>query len=117
MLSFTNIIEDLTKINVSVAIQILFIDFSNEGILQHSERTVMKHILLLVFLFCSHLAAQIPQNSTEPDKCGFPDTTTAEYRLAASGNWGYGYDTLLYDLEQWKKSMYVTVDSCTNASG
>ncbi len=45
------------------------------------------------------------------DPCGFPDTTSLEYRIAASGNWGYGYDTLLYDLAEWKKSTFVIVDS------
>ena len=45
------------------------------------------------------------------DPCGFPDTTTTEYKIAASGNWGYGYDTLLYDLSVWKKNPFVIVDS------
>lgn len=45
------------------------------------------------------------------DPCGFPDTTTMEFKIAASGNWGYGYDTLLYDLGEWKKSPFVVVDS------
>lgn len=45
------------------------------------------------------------------DPCGFPDTTTMEFKIAASGNWGYGYDTLLFDLGEWKKSPFVVVDS------
>ncbi len=45
------------------------------------------------------------------DPCGFPDTTSLEYRIAASGNWGYGYDTLLIDLAEWKKSPFVIIDS------
>ncbi len=72
----------------------------------------MKFISLLsALLLTNFVFAQIPQNFIEPDKCGYPDTTTAEFQIAASGNWGYGFDTLLYDISQWKKSMYVIVDS------
>ncbi len=45
------------------------------------------------------------------DPCGFPDTTSEAYKTAASGNWGYGYDTLLYDLARWKQSPFAAVDS------
>ncbi len=45
------------------------------------------------------------------DPCGYPDTTSLEFKLAASGNWGYGYDTLRYELGQWELSPYAVVDS------
>lgn len=45
------------------------------------------------------------------DPCGFPDTTSLEFNIAASGNWGYGYDTLLLNLSVWKKSPFVILDS------
>lgn len=64
-------------------------------------------ILLLLFAYAAVNAQQIDF----PDPCGIPDTTSMEYRLAASGNWGYGYDTLLYELDEWKKSPFVTIDS------
>jgi len=60
-------------------------------------------------LFVDHANAQTL--APERDACGLPDTTTVEYKKAASIGWGYGYDTLRYDLQQWKKSPFVTVDS------
>jgi len=45
------------------------------------------------------------------DPCGLPDTTSPAYRLAASLNWGYGYDTLRTDIARWSASPFVTVDS------
>lgn len=45
------------------------------------------------------------------DPCGYPDTTSLEYRIAAAANWGYGYTNLLADIDQWKKSPYVTVET------
>ena len=47
----------------------------------------------------------------ELDPCGLPDTNAAGYRLLALTNWGYGYDSLLADLQRWKSSPYVRVDS------
>ncbi|MGE5313098.1 MAG: M14 family zinc carboxypeptidase [Acidobacteriota bacterium] len=44
------------------------------------------------------------------DPCGYADTTTEAFRIAASGNWGYGFDTLLYDIGEWKNSPYVSVE-------
>ena len=45
------------------------------------------------------------------DPCGLPDTTLPAYRLAASLNWGYGYDTLRTDIARWSASPFVHVDS------
>ncbi len=44
------------------------------------------------------------------DPCGLPDTTSPAYRLAASLNWGYGYDSLQADISRWSASPFVTVD-------
>jgi hypothetical protein len=46
-----------------------------------------------------------------PDPCGYPDTTTALYRLQALANWGYGYDSLLADLSRWGESPFVRIDT------
>lgn len=54
-------------------------------------------------------AQERPPSSADP--CGLPNTASMEYRILASGNWGYGYDTLLIDLARWKSSPFVTVDS------
>jgi hypothetical protein len=45
------------------------------------------------------------------DPCGYPDTTSSEYRAAALLNWGYGYDSLKADLKRWSWSPYVQIDS------
>ncbi len=45
------------------------------------------------------------------DPCGVPDTTTAAYRLAATLDWGYGYDSLRADLIRWSASPFVHIDS------
>jgi hypothetical protein len=71
----------------------------------------MTKLLLIVFLSLIAAGNSSAQEVPEQDKCGFPDTTTTAFKLAASGNWGYGYDTLLYDLGEWDKSPFVTVDS------
>ena len=70
-------------------------------------KTFLRTALLILQTVIYSSAQEKPVN----DPCGFPDTTSMEYKIAASGNWGYGYDTLLYDLGQWKKSPFVVVDS------
>jgi len=50
-------------------------------------------------------------SSPDGDPCGLPDTTTAAYRLAASLNWGYGYDSLLADLARWSANPFVHVET------
>jgi hypothetical protein len=52
----------------------------------------------------------LPGN-TAVDPCGYPDTSGAAYKLAALGNWGYGYDSLLADITRWKNSPFVRLDS------
>jgi hypothetical protein len=71
-------------------------------------RTI-RTIFFLLLTAASFAAAQVP--FYEEDPCGPLDTLSEAAKLAASGNWGYGYDTLLYDLTQWKKSPFVTIDS------
>jgi hypothetical protein len=71
----------------------------------------MKYLLSFVIMVLLSAGTSSAQLLPEQDKCGYPDTTSAAYKIAASGNWGYGYDTLLYDLGEWKKNPFVTVDS------
>jgi hypothetical protein len=65
----------------------------------------------MMMMLAAMLHTASSQDLRHIDPCGFPDTTSAEFLIAASGNWGYGYDTLLYDIGEWKKSPFVTVDS------
>jgi hypothetical protein len=68
-------------------------------------------ILALVAQICTagqHGRLPSPRNG---DPCGLPDTASLAYRLAASLNWGYGYDTLRTDIARWSASPFVRVDS------
>ncbi|MHB1051268.1 MAG: M14 family zinc carboxypeptidase [Bacteroidota bacterium] len=67
--------------------------------------------IAIVVQLATVLTAASSQNLQSVDPCGYPDTSTAAFQIAASSNWGYGYDTLLYDIGEWKKSPFVTVDS------
>ncbi len=69
--------------------------------------TLVRYLIFIVIA----VPAVFAQEAQQPDPCGFPDTTSMEFKLAALGNWGYGYDTLKYDLSQWKMSPFAVVDS------
>ncbi len=70
-----------------------------------------KHCLLIPLLLLSYLVKG--QNNFIPksmEKCGVtPSKINAVSR--DSQNWGYGYDSLLADLDLWEESPYVTIDS------
>lgn len=69
---------------------------------------MMKFIILL--LFSKILSGQFLQNQQSNVKCGiFPENDNQIIREYL--NWGYGYDSLLVDLERWNGSPYVTIDS------
>jgi len=64
----------------------------------------MKHVFILNFLFSFTLG------QTVNHKCGIiPEPELILQR--DSQNWGYGYDSLLVDLNRWGESPYVTIDS------
>lgn len=54
-------------------------------------------------------SGQFPDNET--DKCGVDGEMAARMSELLGGNWGYGYDSLLTDLQRWGQSPYVTIDS------
>ena len=69
-----------------------------------------------ILLICAAVMQVRSQHLSLPgnpaaDPCGYPDTTSPAYKLAALGNWGYGYDSLLADITRWKKSPFVRLDS------
>ncbi|MEJ5261538.1 MAG: M14 family zinc carboxypeptidase [Ignavibacterium sp.] len=77
----------------------------------------MKKILLLlslVIISLSTLKSQelqiIQGQSYMMDKCGFMEEDKAN-KLSSSENWGYSYDSLLVDLNLWRQSPYVKIDS------
>ncbi len=45
------------------------------------------------------------------DPCGYPDTSSAQFKSAALLNWGYSYDSLRVDLARWSQSPFVRIDS------
>ena len=45
------------------------------------------------------------------DPCGYPNLLSQEFWKAASGNWGYGFDSLKADLNHWRQSPFVQIDS------
>jgi hypothetical protein len=75
---------------------------------------VRKYLWLLPALLVSGLihAQIIPAGPVIPieDPCGYPDTTSRTYKIAAALNWGYGYDSLLADLNRWRKSPFVRAE-------
>ena len=64
----------------------------------------MKHTIILIFLF------SFAPGQTIYHKCGIIPEHEPELQRE-SHNWGYGYDSLLVDLERWGESPYVTIDS------
>jgi hypothetical protein len=67
-------------------------------------------IIILAFLSVSFAQPLSPLRA-ERDPCGYPDTSAPLYKKAAAAGFGYGYDSLKYDLGLWKKSPFVTIDS------
>ena len=45
------------------------------------------------------------------DKCGYTYGYQPNHSLARTANWGYGYDSLLVDLDRWAESQFVSIDS------
>jgi murein tripeptide amidase MpaA len=73
-------------------------------------RTIVILLAVLCLLSTAPSSAQQPESGQNSE--GFvPDTSSVEYKQLAATGWGYGYDTLRYDLQQWKKSPFATIDS------
>ncbi|MCA9730611.1 MAG: T9SS type A sorting domain-containing protein [Deferribacteres bacterium] len=69
-------------------------------------------IIVLFLLFHSSLLAEVEKKTYAiEDKCGFdPDYAAKTFKILGHA-WGYGYDTLLVDLQRWQECPYVEVDS------
>lgn len=66
--------------------------------------------------FCISLFAQQEVNLAEGvrveyDKCGYYFNDELNFYETSTTNWGYSYDSLLADLEIWRLSPYVKIDS------
>ncbi len=64
---------------------------------------------LFLFSFTSFVFSQTLVQQ-EPDPCGYPDSSMMS-KFVASIGFGYGYDTLKIDLDNWSKSPFVKIDS------
>ena len=79
-------------------------------------KPTLKQILLILFIFTLHseLLSQNKKGSSISfvDKCGYCNPILAKQQLAMLGDhWGYGYDSLLVDLDRWAQSPFVRIDS------
>jgi len=93
----------------------LFVKVLNENPL---VSILLPLLFLMPLLAWSQTAPSLPfsvyplyDESGEPDKCGFDPEQAASLRKSLGDHWGYGYDDLLADLELWRSSPYVTIDS------
>lgn len=75
-------------------------------------------LLISVFFisFTSELLSQNEKNLVQGvfvdyDKCGYYYDEEKNFFTASINNWGYSYDSLLADIEIWKLSPYVKIDS------
>lgn len=73
-------------------------------------------LTLTLIMFCSISFPQQEINivdgvRVEFDKCGYHFNDELNFYETSTNNWGYSYDSLLTDLEIWKMSPYVKVDS------
>ncbi len=69
-------------------------------------------ILLAVFFNTIHYPQEsqlVEGDFVIMDKCGFTSNTGDEFN--SSDNWGYGYDSLLVELNLWGQNPYVIIDS------
>lgn len=72
-------------------------------------KSLFRKLLLLALLFNSF--TPILSQINDIDKCGY-DTSKAQLLKQALGmDWGYGYDSLLADIQTWGQSSYITIDS------
>ena len=71
----------------------------------------MKRIRIKVILTNLAFTTVIYSQIELVDKCGYIYGDQPNHFLARTANWGYGYDSLLVDLERWGESPFVTVDS------
>jgi len=71
----------------------------------------MKSKIYLVFILIFYGTTFAQFQDDEVDKCGY-NTALAKSLLHVLGDhWGYGYDSLLVDLEKWSASPHITIDS------
>ena len=71
----------------------------------------MKNMSIKVIVVTLVFTTIIYPQSEVVDKCGYIYAEQPNHDLARTATWGYGYDSLLVDLERWQESPFVTIDS------
>jgi len=71
----------------------------------------MKRSRILVILANLFFTTIIHPQGELVDKCGYTYGDQPNHSLARTANWGYGYDSLLVDLDRWAESQFVSIDS------
>lgn len=76
----------------------------------------VKNLLIIICFFfilfsATNSYSQINFSGDSVDKCGYSEELALEALRMQGDHWGYGYDSLLVDLESWRQSPYVTIDS------
>jgi hypothetical protein len=59
----------------------------------------------------TNIATSGQEISRERDKCGYNELAALQMAQHLENQWGYGYDSLLTDLDKWAESPWVTIDS------
>ncbi len=83
------------------------------------QRARVSAIMLCCVVAAQGLTAQpltLDLQDVVHDKCGYDEQLAMQQLRQLGDHWGYGYDDLLQDLERWRQSPYVTIDSL-GASG
>lgn len=74
-------------------------------------RVLYLAVILSFSLSYSQSSHETPRFIPVDDPCGY-DPLASQALLATLGpGWGYNYDSLQVDLQQWRQSPYVTIDS------
>jgi hypothetical protein len=81
-----------------------------------TQRFIFINILtIFIIVITSQIKPQeknyVEGNIVEYDKCGFTGEETEQLHKILGDKWGYGYDSLLIQLNNWKLSPYVKIDS------
>ncbi|MDT3695064.1 MAG: M14 family zinc carboxypeptidase [Ignavibacterium sp.] len=79
-------------------------------------KQVIKQIIFLIIILNILLISQdryktINGKNVEVDKCGFPIDESFQEQVLSTEYMGYSYDSLLADLNKWRLSEYVKIDS------
>ena len=68
------------------------------------------YFLVLLLILSYSVKGQNNFMLQSKNKCGIPLNDKIRF-LRDTQNWGYGYDSLIVDLDHWETYSFVTIDS------